>query len=132
MKETVQIRVDPDDPQHWTYRTDAPPIMHALLASLLVLPFSLAGLIVAFVHRRGVLRTWRTGVAAQYIVEKVGHSSLAPVSWALYCRAADGQTARLVHVFIPRHLGHARPGDVLWLIHPLNKPRAAVAAMAYG
>jgi hypothetical protein len=132
MKDSVQIKVDPNDPYHWTYRTDAPPIMHALLASLLVLPFALAALIVAFVHRRRVLRTWTTGTAAQFIVEAIGHSSLAPGSWHLRCKAADGRTTRLVHIFLPRHFGHPRPGDVLWLIHPPGQPRAAVPAMAYG
>jgi hypothetical protein len=132
IKENVPIKVDPDSPDHWTYRTDAPPILHGILASMLVLPFAAIAILVSLMLRRRVLRIWQTGTAAPFVVQTTGQSALAPVSRVVTCKPMEAKTARLVHVFIPRHQADPKPGDVLWLIHPPGKPTAVLAAMSYG
>jgi hypothetical protein len=130
-RQQVSIRIDPNDPQHWTYLTTAPPIVRGLLASLLVFPFAAAALLAAWFLRRRVLRIWKTGDAELFMVESTSQSALAPSSRVVRCKDVDGRSALLVRVFVPRNLADLRPGDVLWLIHRPGKPAAALAAMAY-
>lgn len=130
-KEYVPIRVDPSDPQHWTYRTTPAPLRSQLIAPIVVAPFAIAALIVAAVLRRKVLRTWRQGEAAPYVISDRRHTAIAPRSHTIRCVAADGRDKRLVTVYVPLKKTEARPGDVLWLIHPSGKPTAAVPAIAF-
>ena len=128
----VNIKVDPDNPEQWTYRTAMPPIAHALLEPGLMAPFAAAAFVVSYVLRRRVLATWQNGVAEQYAVEKVGGpTALAPASRAVRFRSLNGRDQRLVCVLIPQRLANLKPGDVQWLIHPPGKPAAALAAVVY-
>jgi hypothetical protein len=131
LKENVPIRVDPADPQLWTYRTDVPPIGHVLLSAALVAPFAAAAGVISLLLRRKTLRIWETGAAHPYIVEKTSQTALAPLSRAVHCRDLDGHRKQLVCVFIPQRVADFKRGQVLWLIHPPAKPTAALAAVAY-
>ncbi len=131
-KEMVPIRIDPDDPYHWTSLTVAPPILHALLAFLLVLPFALALLAAGIFLRLRVLRLWQTGAASPFMVDSTSQSALAPSSRVVHCKDAEGRTTRLVTVFIPRRIADPKPGDILWLIHRSDSLEHGVAAMTYG
>jgi len=130
-KDTVPIRVDPRNPGHWTYRTTPAPLRAQLIAPVVVAPFAIAALIVAAVLRRKVLRTWRQGEAAPYVISDRRHTAIAPRSHTIRCVAADGRDKRLITVYVPVKRTEARPGDVLWLIYPAGNPAAAVPAMAF-
>jgi hypothetical protein len=131
LKLSVPIRVDPANPNNWTYLTDAPPLGQALLSASLVAPFAIALGTVAMILRRRVLRIWTSGVSQPYAVESIGQTALAPMSRVVRCRDLEGRTKRLVSVCIPQRLAQPKVGDVLWLIHPPGKPTAALPAIAY-
>jgi hypothetical protein len=131
LKDSIPIKVDPANPKHWTYLTTAPPIGPVFLSAGLVAPFALAALTISWVLRARIMRVWRTGQANPFIVETTLQTALAPRSRAVRCRAVEGRTKRLVQVFVPRHLGTPKPGDVLWLIHPAGNPTVVLAAMNY-
>jgi multisubunit Na+/H+ antiporter MnhC subunit len=131
LKQEIPIRIDPNQPQHWTYRTDVPPLGHALLAAALVLPFAILAGAFSLVLRARALRIWTTGISQPFIVEKTGQTALAPLSSAVHCRALESRDKRLVSVVIPRRVATLKPGDILWLIHPPGKPAAALPAIVY-
>jgi hypothetical protein len=132
LKQAVTIRINPDNPHRWTYLTTPPPLGPVFLSFGLVIPFAIAAAVVSFLMRRRLLGIWRTGIADPFIVEATQQTALAPRSRAVRCRAVEGRTNRLVQVFIPRHKGAPKTGDVLWLIHPAGKTTVVLAAMNYG
>jgi len=128
----VSIRIDPNDPTKWTYLTQTPPIVHAMLGPGIMALFAVIALAVGLARRARVLSIWKTGVAEQYIVESVGGpTALAPASRAARFRSLDERDQRLICVIIPQRLAALKPGDVRWLIHPPGKPTAALAAVVY-
>lgn len=131
LKEEIPIRVDPNQPQHWTYRTDVPPLGYALLPTGLVLPFAIAAGVVSLILRARVLRIWTTGTSQPFIVEGIGQTALAPLSRSVRCRVLESRDKRLVSVVIPRRVANPKPGDILWLIHPQGKPATSLPAIVY-
>jgi len=132
-KQKVPIKIDPDDPNQWTYLTESPPIWEseAVLSAGLMAPFVAAAALVSWLLRRRVLATWQTGTANLFMVEGTTQTALAPSSRAVRCRPLEGRDHRLVSVFIPRRVADPKVGELLWLIHPPGKPAAALAAIAY-
>jgi hypothetical protein len=132
IQQPVPIKIDPNDPNQWTYRTQIPPIAHALVEPGLMAPFTAAALTASVLLRRRILRTWTNGVAEEFVVETVGGpTALAPASRAVRFRSMNGRDQRLICISIPQRLATMKPGDVQWLIHPPGKPAAALAAVVY-
>jgi hypothetical protein len=126
--DTVQIRVDPEDPTRWTDHTEAEPLGRRLIAGAVIFPTVLAtGLWAALMHRR-ILRTWRDGEAEAYSVVDMRHTALAPLSHAVRGVTATGRDRRLVLVYLPGKHPRPEPGEVIWFIHPRGKPSASIAA----
>ena len=38
-KQLVPVKIDPAAPEHWTYLTEAPPMLRAFLSTIILLPF---------------------------------------------------------------------------------------------
>jgi hypothetical protein len=131
LKDVVPIKIDPAKPERWTYLTDVPPLTHVLLSAGLVAPFAVAVGLAGFIRRQRVLRTWTEGVAHPFVVEAIRQTALAPSSQYIGCREMEGRARELVWVFVPRRLANPKVGDILWLIHPVGKPKAALPALAY-
>jgi hypothetical protein len=131
LKDVVPIKINPDKPTKWTDLSETPPLGPVFLSAGMIFPFVLACGVTSYFLRRRVLGIWRNGVASLYAVELTTQTALAPKSRVVLCRAVDARTTRLIRVTVPRSVFDARPGDLLWLIHPHNKPHAAIAAVAY-
>jgi hypothetical protein len=130
-KDTIDIHVNPNDTSEWTDRTEPEALARRMIAGAVIIPVLAATIATAILLRRRVVRTWRDGIAAAYSVEAVGHSALAPLSYAVRCAPFEMRSRRLVTVFLPPRLAKPSAGDVLWLIHPWGKTDQAIAAAAY-
>ena len=130
-KSTVPIRVHPDDPERWTYRREPPGLAADLLGAALAFALAPLAFVASFVLRRGVLRTWREGTAAEAVVIARHGTALAPGARAVKCSPAahteEGGEAgseavptggsRVHTVYVP--LRHAEAGEgVLRVILP--------------
>ena len=128
----VTIRINSNDPTEWTYRTEIPPIGHALMEPGMMGTFAAAALLTSYILRSRVLSIWKTGIAEQYEVETVGGpTALAPASRAVRLRSLRGRDQRLISLSIPQRLAKLKPGDLLWLIHPPGRPTVALPALVY-
>jgi hypothetical protein len=129
----VKIRVDPNDPEKWTDRTEPPPFFSRKLIGVVIgTPIVLLLLVAALVKHRGVLDVWRNGRATQALVLGTGQTPVAPRSRAARCTAIGGSGAdndkRVFTVYLPARAGRVENGDVLWVVRPANKPEPAYAA----
>ena len=137
----LEIRVDPegiipwDKPGmkrifKWTERNEPPPWYVEYTVVLLLLPLvAIVGLI-AWWRRRGVLRVWREGQAATAHVIDRRHTALAPRSRVIRF-ALDGSADRRVWTTLHPADDMPAPGDVIWVIHPINNPGRAIVAKLY-
>jgi hypothetical protein len=148
-KSTIPIRVDPEDPQRWTYRRQPPGIVADLLGAALAFALAPLALLASVALRRGVLRTWRDGEAADAIVVGRHGTALAPGTRAVKCTPAGPQAeeeaegapaqpephhapagggSRVHTVYVPLRHGDAA-GDLLRVIlPPRGKGRPLAAA----
>jgi hypothetical protein len=124
-KSTVPIRVHPEDPERWTYRTEPPSLAADLLGAALAFALVPLALLAAVFLRRAVLRTWQDGTAAEAVVVARHGTALAPGTRALKCSAAprtdesgeaEGNGApasgsRVHTVYVP--LRHSEAGESL-------------------
>ena len=125
---TVDVHVDPADPTNWTDRTAPTPLSDALFVGLLLLPIAPVLLGVAWLARRSVVRTYRTGASAVAVVSARRQVPIAPLSHAVRCSFRDGTDRRLHTVYVPRGGGRLAKGDVLWVVLPPRRGKP-VAAM---
>ena len=128
---TVHIKVDPGDPTLWTYRNNRPPLGPEFFSALLVLAPAIGCLVIAYLARGRVTRTWTEGVAREFAVVSSHQTAAAPLSRVVSCTALDGTDSQPIKVVVPMRLGDPQPGQLLWLIHPAGKPAAAIPAISY-
>jgi hypothetical protein len=129
--QTVQLHVDPNDPTDWTDRTKPEPLAHRLVAGTVIIPAALITALAAVLLRQRVLRVWREGQSFLYTVVDARYSALAPLSHTVRCVVSTGRDSTVITVHLPMKLPRPQHGDVLWLIHPQGKPKAAIAARAF-
>jgi hypothetical protein len=143
-KSTVAIRVDPADPDRWTYRKEPPSLMADLLGAVLAFALAPFAMLAAVALRRGVLRTWRDGEAAEAVVVARHGTALAPGTRALKCTAAaprangmDGAAAetepaaggsRVHTVYVPLRHGDAGEDLLRVILPPRGNGRPLAAA----
>jgi hypothetical protein len=129
-QDPVTLRVDPDDPDHWTDRTNSPPLTgRQFIGAAVGLPVVAVLTLLAMVRRRAMLDVWRNGPASPALVLGTGQTPVAPRSRAVRCTAADSTDKRVFTVYVPaERAGHVAQGDALWVIHPPAKPQPAYAA----
>jgi hypothetical protein len=113
----VDIRIDPADPNKWTYRTDPPALGQKLLAPLMVLPVAGALLAVAAIKRNRLLKTWTTAPAKLAVVVSMKHTALAPAANTVQCAIPEDRDKKLYTVFLPPNV-KLRKGAILWLLPP--------------
>jgi hypothetical protein len=129
--QTVPLRVNPNDPMEWTYRTQPDPLNSRLIAGAVIAAAVAAAAVTSLLLRRRVLHIWRDSAAIAYTVVDTRHSALAPLSHAVRCTMLTGRNTRLLTVYLPGKLPQPSGGEVLWLLHPPSKPTAAIAVKAY-
>lgn len=129
VRKTVPIRVDPDDPEDWTGRTEPAVLSRQLLGGVVAFPAFLVLLVIALMKRAAVLGTWRDGEAVAALVVETSTTAIAPRSRAVRCTPADDADNRVADVYVPPGPATSlQPGDALWLIRPPGGRGRAVAA----
>ncbi|MGD0137743.1 MAG: DUF3592 domain-containing protein [Tepidisphaeraceae bacterium] len=129
--QTVQLRVDPNDPTDWTDRKEPEPLAHRLIAGAIIIPAALITALAAVFLRQRVLRVWREGQPFLFTVVDTRYSALAPLSHTVRCVVSTGRDSTIITVHLPMRSPRPQRGEVLWLIHPQGKPKAAIAARAF-
>jgi hypothetical protein len=127
----VQIHFNPNDAADWTDRTEPEPLARRLIAGAVIVPAALFAALAAVFLRRRVLRVWREGQSFLYTVVDTRYSALAPLSHSVRCVINTGRNSTVITVHLPMKLPRPQRGEVLWLIHPQGKPKAAIAARAF-
>ncbi len=127
--EKVPIRVDPDNPKIWTYRTAPSPLASLLLGSFIVLSVALLVGAIGMLKRASLVRLWKSGLAQAALVLKSHHSAMAPGARVVECTRRDSIDRRILRVFVPTSIAKTmNRGDVMWVIARDDKSTSAVAA----
>jgi hypothetical protein len=118
----VRVRVDPNDPENWTFLTEAMPLGHRLLPAVLILPaIVLTFLAGVWRHSRIVLVLCR-GEATPALVLGTSISALAPRGGAVRCTPSRDGDRRVFTVYASKPLERGESIQLLAL------GRRAVAA----
>ena len=126
----VPIYVDKGDPTRWTARMQPSPLSGELLGAFMIAPGALVLLLIAWLKRGQVLRTYREGESVLAEVLGVGQTPSAPLSRLIRCAVQHGEAVRVVKTVLPAGK-NTRPGDFIWLIVPTGKPGLAIAASLF-
>ena len=127
----IALRIDPNDPNHWTDRTQPRSWVVELSVVLLLLPLLTLILLIAVLQRARILRIWRNGDAADAIVMEVRQTAIAPLSRLLRFTLSDGSDSRICSVLIPTRAGVPSRGETISLVMPRGIPQRAVLAKLY-
>jgi len=129
--DTVDIRIDKDDPTRWTDLSVAPRLLPRLTGSLAILPFVALALGIGFVARSRVLTAWRDGVETPARVVDTAQAALAPKSTLVSCSVTGGRDQTVVRVYVPHHKGIPQKGEEIRLLIPPANALRALAADAF-
>jgi hypothetical protein len=128
----VTIRVDPNDPTRWTYRTEAPPIGQYLLGPALALGMFLIAMCWCWREWQRVAKIYRRGEAVAVTVVSIGVSPLAPRSKRIQYTRNGSRDKRMRWAIVPIYTKPGvAPGDILWLFSLSATPDRAVAAIRF-
>ena len=117
--DTVQVRVDAQDPENWTALADARPLRDRVMEAILTLPAILAALLAAAWRRARVLSIWRTGQVTPSLVVSSSVSALAPMGQAVRCTPAQEGDSRVFTVYLVTGRTRREAGEA---IEVLAKP----------
>jgi hypothetical protein len=121
----IPIRVDPNDPSHWTPRDKPAPLGLELIGGAITLPVALLILLLSYWLRSRVLHTWRDARAVGAIVLEARHTALSPSAWAVRCSPIEEGDDRVFEVFAPAKMNLSE-GSMIWILLPLGgRPVAA-------
>ncbi len=121
---TLPIRIDPDDPNRWTDRSDAPPLGPTFIGASIVLALALAATLAGLRRRAALLRAWREGEAALARVVERRQSALAPHCVLVSFSMGDGRT---VEAFVPAASPEAGSEAAGWALPLSAKGRAGLS-----
>ena len=131
LKQTLPIRIDPNQPSYWTARTQPRSWISELAAIFLLIPLLLLAVVVVVVQRQRVLRVYRNGVVGLGTVTQVKQVALAPQSQQVRFSIDDLPDRRIVGCFWPTRLGKRAVGDRIEVIYLPKSPGRVVAAARY-
>jgi hypothetical protein len=117
---TLTLRVDPADHNHWTDRTDPPPLLDSLFVGLLVSPLVPLLLVMSWLSMRAMRTVWQTGSAVPAVVSERHQSPIAPMSYAARCSLQNHRDQKIFTVYIPRIGYGLATGDLIWVIVPVR------------
>jgi hypothetical protein len=123
--DVIPIRVDPNDPNHWTNRLTPPPLVRELIGLLFILPAVVICLLFGLfrgLHLRQISWTGTTGLAQ---ILSLGQSAVAPRSYAVRCAWADERSRRIYTVFVPRGIA-PKTGDRIEIV---ASPKSTLALL---
>lgn len=111
LRDEIPIRFDPDAPEIWTSRTEAPPILQSMTVPLALIPVILISGLVTLWHRQRVIRVIRKGLIQKANIVSIRQPPLAPMSKQLGVAMEQDRTVR--SLYWPNRLGAVRVGDVI-------------------
>jgi hypothetical protein len=126
--ETIQIRIDPNDPTRWTDMSEPRGLGGDMIGPLLLLPIVPIALLVAWLKRRRLILAWTGGPAEAAVVAGRHQTALAPMAHVIKCSFRDREDKRLFVVYLPRAFSKLKSGDVIWLLASPQKAGPAIAA----
>jgi uncharacterized protein DUF3592 len=129
--QTIELRVDPNDPTIWTDALEPPPWRTELSAVIVLVPLLAFSFLMMFWRRAQALSVWRKGEPATGIVVDSKQSAVAPRSRVVRFALADGNDRRVFQVLYPTSAGEPAKGDELLLLAPPKKPARAIVAALY-
>jgi hypothetical protein len=127
----IPLRIDRNDPNHWTDRIEPRNWFVELSVVLLLFPLLALLLVIAMLQRARILRIWRHGDLAEATVVEIRQTALAPFSRLLRFTVNDGSSSRVCSVLVPTRAGIPARGETLWLVMPRGVPQRAVLAKLY-
>jgi hypothetical protein len=127
----IALRIDRDDPTHWTDRTEPRSWIVELSVAMVLLPLLALILLIAVLQRARILRIWQNGEETLASIVDIRQTALAPRSRLLRFTLADGSSARVCSVLLPTRAGVPRQGETVVLVMPKGVPERAVVAKLY-
>lgn len=110
MGQTIEVRLDPDNPDLWAVVHEAPPLTAALATGVAVAAIAVAPMLLSMWLRRRILNVWREGELRRAAVISRQTTALAPGAWAVRCAwVEDEQPGKrpdraIFAVFVPKRL----------------------------
>ena len=117
--ETLDIRVDRNNPDVWTDRQEVTPWSRQLTITFIFLPVIAALLLGAVVARRRLLKVWRNGMPAEGTVVDLRHSAWAPFSRVVRYSLAESRDRRIFSALAPTRFAPAK-GQTVHLLAPAD------------
>ena len=129
--DSVELRVDPSDPENVTTQTQARPWLASLTVVTLLVPLLIALVLLTLLQRRRMLRIWQDGELTEGTVIDWHRSGLAPRSIVVRFTLNEGDDRRLFSLVWPVEAGELSSGDTIDLVMPPGEPGRALAAKLY-
>ena len=126
----MTIRVDPNQPERWTDRTEVVPWVQELALTLMFLPVIAALLIGALIVRGKILRVWRDGAAADGEIVELRHYAIAPLSQRVKYKLTGSSERRLFSALWPNRAGKLAVGQRVKLL--VGRDNRSILAHLYG
>jgi hypothetical protein len=99
--QTIPIRIDPADVNHWSPLQKPTPLANELMGGGIVVGTGVLLCIVAVLLRANVLKTYRDAPQVEAVVLSSRHAAIAPRAWQVRCSpVADGDD-RVFTVYTP-------------------------------
>lgn len=128
----LTVRVDPDNILNWTEAKEILPWWQVVALPLMFMfPVVALFLLIAFLLRKRKLKIWRTGVLGEGVVIDVRHTGVAPRSRIVRFTHTNGQDKRILKLLYPMRAGIPQSGDVLNLLHPVDRPWEVIVPELY-
>lgn len=125
---SVNIRVDPNDVNNWTFRSQITGIGETLFVTWILLPIPPLLLALAMQKRNRLRKLWHSSPALLAVVSARKQTPIAPRSSALQCSLQDRSDKRLFVVYVPAEAGRLNKGDLLWVLIKRGQGRPAAAS----
>jgi hypothetical protein len=127
----LTIRVDPNDAERWTDRTEVVPWVQELALTLMFLPVIAALLIAALVMRGKILRVWRDGAVVDGEIVELRTYAIAPLSRRVKYKLLSGSSERrLFSALWPNRAGPLAVGQRVKLL--VGRDNRSILAHLYG
>lgn len=125
---TLPIRVNPNDPDDFTWLGAPLPLLTHVIGGIITLPMALMAFLWSVAKYAGTRRAWRNGPAIEALVVDTRTAAIAPLCTAVRVTPDDNRDKRIYAVFIPRRHSGLAGGDVILILRPSPRSKTAIAA----
>jgi hypothetical protein len=125
------IRVDPNNPQHWTNQLQPTPLRSRLIGAYFLGMAAVLAIILSVVMRLKFLHLWKRGELHEATVSSHTHTAMAPRSVLLRCQVPYRRLRLITTVTIPQNMPVPQPGAAIQLLCSPSNLRQAIPVMTY-